>query len=140
MESGRGERWVHFSYLGGGDICTRDLNGKREHGNPGLPGEEGGEGLSPKELTQQKRQKEPPATPSFGARWLKAQASGWQEGCPLKTCRAERGKDNGWQRTRGVRPPAWLAVNIGPSCRATTRSEQAARPQGDQGPALSLAP
>lgn len=60
--------------------------------------------------------------------------------------RAERGKDNGWQRTRGVRPPAWWLWTQAPLLqpplgqKGASRRASAARPQGGQGPGLIAAP
>lgn len=36
--------------------------------------------------------------------------------------RAERGKDNGWQKTRGLEATCLVTVNIGPSSRVTPRT------------------
>lgn len=75
------------------------------------------EGLGPKELTQQKMTEgaPPPLVPGgrrlrqvagrMGAALQASRASMWPgEG---QEERAERGKDNGWQKPRGLRPPAW---------------------------------
>lgn len=46
----------------------------------------------------------------------------WWGGAREEDERAERGKDNGWQKTRGLEATCLVTVNIGPSSRVTPRT------------------